>query len=156
MIIDTVILIPVYFIIFMAFYYPAAEWGQGDMLIATLQTNLVLFLALSLYFAGFWKLKGQTPGKMTVSIKIIKRDGSPVNFRWAMLRSAGLVTPVIITFIIAFLVGRFVTEALSYILYILISIVLLCHLLMITLDSKKQALHDKIAGTYVVKTIDAK
>ena len=76
------------------------------------------------YTIGFWTWRGQTPGKMIVGIKIIKTDESPIGFATAILRYIGYVISTIILFI-----GYF----------------------MIAWDSKKQGLHDKIAGTYVIK-----
>jgi len=78
-----------------------------------------------IYIIGFWTWRGQTPGKMAMGVKIIKTDGSPIGIGRAILRYVGYLVSTIIIFI-------------GY--------------LMIAWDSKKQGLHDKIAGTYVVKT----
>ena len=78
-----------------------------------------------IYVIGFWTWRGQTPGKMAVGVKIIKTDGSPIGIGRAVLRYIGYLVSTIIIFI-------------GY--------------LMIAWDSKKQGLHDKIAGTYVIKT----
>lgn len=78
-----------------------------------------------IYVIGFWTWRGQTPGKMVMGIKIIKTDGSPIGIGRAILRYVGYLVSTIIIYI-------------GY--------------LMIAWDSKKQGLHDKIAGTYVVKT----
>lgn len=77
------------------------------------------------YIIGFWTWRGQTPGKMALGVRIIKTDGSPIGLGTAILR---------------------------YIGYIVSAIILLIGYFMIAWDSKKQGLHDKIAGTYVVKT----
>ncbi len=87
--------------------------------------SIVMVLALGLaYFIGMWAVKGQTLGKMVMGVRIIKTDGTPVTFGTAVLR---------------------------YIGYLVSSIILDIGFLMIAWDSKKQGLHDKIAGTYVVK-----
>jgi len=77
------------------------------------------------YIVGFWTWRGQTPGKMVMGVKIIKTDGSPIGIGRAILRYIGYLVSAIIIFI-------------GY--------------LMIAWDGRKQGLHDKIAGTYVVKT----
>jgi len=78
-----------------------------------------------IYVIGFWTWRGQTPGKMVMGIKIIKTDGSPIGIGRAILRYVG---------------------------YLVSAIIICIGYLMIAWDSKKQGLHDKIAGTYVVKT----
>lgn len=76
------------------------------------------------YVIGFWTWRGQTPGKMVVGVKIVKTDGSSIGVDRAILR---------------------------YIGYIVSTITLLIGYLWIAWDSRKQGLHDKIAGTYVIK-----
>ena len=76
------------------------------------------------YIVGFWTWRGQTPGKMMLNVKVITTEGSSISFGRAILRCFG---------------------------YIVSSIILCLGYLMIARDSKKQGLHDKIAGTYVVK-----
>ena len=77
------------------------------------------------YIIGFWTWRGQTPGKMALGVKIVQTDGSPIGFERSILR---------------------------YIGYFVSAIILCIGFFMIAWDSKKQGLHDKIAGTYVVKT----
>ena len=69
-------------------------------------------------------IQGKTPGKMVMGVEIVKTDGSPIGFGRAILRYVG---------------------------YIISSIILFIGFLMIAFDSKKQGLHDKIAGTCVIK-----
>lgn len=77
------------------------------------------------YFVCFWVLmKGQTPGKMVLGLRIVPVDGKPLDWTKAGLRYVGFV----------------------------ISGLILCiGFIMVAFDSKKQGLHDKIAGTVVVK-----
>jgi uncharacterized RDD family membrane protein YckC len=87
---------------------------------------LFYFVALLLagaYFALFWILKGQTPGKMALGIKIISTDGSPITTGQAIMRFIGYIIGAIIMFL-GFIWAAF--------------------------DSKRQGWHDKIAETYVV------
>jgi len=77
-----------------------------------------------LYFIGFWKWRGQTPGKMVMGVKIVTMDEKPISLGRAVLRYIGYIISDAILFI-----GHF----------------------MIAFDGKKQGLHDKIAGTIVLK-----
>jgi len=86
--------------------------------------GIVFAISSIVYFPGFWVWQGATPGKMMMGVKIVKTDGSPIGIGRAILRYVGYIVSAIIIFI-----GFF----------------------MIAWDSKKQGLHDKIAGTCVVK-----
>ena len=75
------------------------------------------------YFIGFWAWRGQTLGKMVANVKVVRTDGKPVDLRTAVLRFLGYIVCVL-TLGIGFLLVAF--------------------------DDRKQGLHDKIAGTYVI------
>ena len=87
-------------------------------------TDWLALVISIIYVIGFWTWRGQTPGKMFLGVKIVKTDGSPIGIGRAILRYVGYFVSAIIIFI-------------GY--------------LMIAWDSKKQGLHDKIAGTCVVE-----
>jgi uncharacterized RDD family membrane protein YckC len=97
---------------------------------ATMATQYALSSTVGLlvgiaYFVYFWGTTGQTPGKMAVGIKIIGKDGTfPIGYPMAFVR---------------------------YIGYIISSIICMLGHLLILVDEDNQALHDKIAQTYVVK-----
>ena len=78
----------------------------------------------TLYYVGLWTWKGQTLGKMMIGAKIVKTDGSPIGIGRAILRYVGYFI-------------SYITLGIGYV--------------MIAWDSKKQGLHDKIAGTCVIK-----
>ncbi len=82
----------------------------------------VLGFAYYVFFTGYC---GQTPGKMAVRVKVIRRDGAPISY----LRAAFREVP-----------GKFVSAILLGIGY-----------LVIAFDEQKQGLHDRIADTYVIK-----
>ena len=82
----------------------------------------VLSISYAVFFIGYC---GQTPGKMALRIKVIRTDGSPVNYGRAALREV---------------LGKFISSILLGIGY-----------LMVAFDSRKQGLHDKIADTFVIK-----
>jgi len=75
------------------------------------------------YFIGFWAWRGQTLGQMVTNVKVVRTDGKPVDLRTAVLRFLGYIVCVL-TLGIGFLLVAF--------------------------DDRKQGLHDKIAGTYVI------
>ena len=75
------------------------------------------------YFIGLWAWRGQTLGQMVANVKVVRTDGKPVDLRTAVLRFLGYIVCVL-TLGIGFLLVAF--------------------------DDRKQGLHDKIAGTYVI------
>ena len=85
---------------------------------------LVFLIACTLYSVMSWAATGQTVGKMTMGIKVIRTDSSMVDLRVAFIRFFGCLISVA-TLGIGFVILAF--------------------------DSHKQALHDRIADTYVVK-----
>jgi uncharacterized RDD family membrane protein YckC len=94
-------------------------------LIWLLAIVLLIFLAGStVYFVVCWATTGQTVGKLSMSIKIIRTDSSPLDLRIASIR----------------FLGSLLCMALLGIGFIIIAF-----------DSRKQGLHDRIADTYVVK-----
>ena len=78
----------------------------------------------AVFVIGFWTWKGQTPGKMLFKMRIIKKDGSPIGLQDSILRFVGQIVAIALCFL---------------------------GFLMIAWDKRKQGLHDKIAGTYVVR-----
>ena len=84
--------------------------------------SLVLGIAYYVFFTGYG---GQTPGKMALSVKVIRTDGEEIGFGRALLREVP---------------GKFISGILLGIGY-----------LMVAFDRQKQGLHDKIADTYVIK-----
>ena len=85
---------------------------------------------LCLYHWLFTGLRGQTPGKMALGIKVVNAQGDRPSLGIAALREV---------------LGK------------LISTVVLClGFLWIETNKQKQGWHDRIAGTYVVKVVKAK
>jgi predicted Zn finger-like uncharacterized protein len=97
---------------------------EGDPAINTViwLFGAVLSISYAVFFTGYC---GQTPGKMALRIKVIRTDGSPINYGRAALREV---------------LGKFISSILLGIGY-----------LMVAFDHQKQGLHDKIADTYVIK-----
>ena len=78
------------------------------------------------YFTYFWSAagKGQTLGSRALNIRVVKTDGSYLDYVGAFLRFIGFAISCI-----AFFLG----------------------VIWAAFDGQKQGWHDKIAGTYVVK-----
>jgi len=84
---------------------------------------LVFYIAINIaYFTYFHGTTGRTPGKMLLGLQVCSADGTEVSFGIAFLRAVGyLVSSLLLTIPIGFIWAAF--------------------------DKKKQAWHDKIAGT---------
>jgi uncharacterized RDD family membrane protein YckC len=78
------------------------------------------------YFTYFWSAagKGQTLGSRALNIRVVKTDGSYLDYVGAFLRYVGFVISCVV-----FLIG----------------------VIWAAFDAQKQGWHDKIAGTYVVR-----
>ena len=87
-------------------------------------SNMVSTTVTVAYSVAFWVWRGQTLGKMVMNIKVLRADGTNINFGYALLRYLG---------------------------YIICSLMLGAGFLWIAFDSRKQGIHDKIADTVVVK-----
>jgi len=85
---------------------------------------LVQLVAGWVYFAGLESSMGATPGKLVMGMRITTVDGQNISF----LRAT----------------GRYFAKIIS-------GLILCIGYLMIAWDGHKQGLHDKIAGTYVIK-----
>ena len=75
-----------------------------------------------IYFILFWMLIGQTPGKYLMGLRIIKTDGSRVT------------------------IGACIRRLIGY----YISAILLLGYILVLFDDRRQAFHDKFAGTFVI------
>lgn len=84
---------------------------------------LWLLIALA-YFAGMWTWRGTTVGGLLLNLKVVRLDGKPVTFAVALVRAFGAAFSVIVLFL---------------------------GFLWIAWDREKQAWHDKLVGTVVVR-----
>lgn len=113
-IIDAIILIVVYAIV--------------SAIITDAGTAYALNLLVAIvYFVYFWSEAGggRTPGMRVFGLRVVKTDGSSLDYVRAFIRYVGLII-------------AFIPIAIGVI--------------WIAFDANKQGWHDKIAGTYVVKT----
>jgi uncharacterized RDD family membrane protein YckC len=76
------------------------------------------------YFVGMWTWKGTSVGKICLGLKIVRTDGTPIDFAVALVRSLAACFSFIVFFMGFFWAGW---------------------------DREKQSWHDKIAGTVVVQ-----
>jgi uncharacterized RDD family membrane protein YckC len=83
-----------------------------------------IFILLLVYHIGFWTWKGTTVGGIICQLRLVRVDGTPLHFPDALVRGLSSIFSLAV-------VG------------------LGC--LWILKDPERQAWHDKIAGTYVVK-----
>ena len=93
---------------------------------STTQYQGLSTLFQAVYFTYFWSAagKGQTLGSRALNIRVVKTDGSYLDYVGAFLRYVGFFISCA-----AFLLG----------------------VIWAAFDAQKQGWHDKIAGTYVVK-----
>jgi uncharacterized RDD family membrane protein YckC len=92
------------------------------------RTGLQTLLGL-VYYVYFWSSNspwpGQTVGNKLLNIRVVKTDGSDLSITTALIRYVGLFISVLCLFI---------------------------GVIWAAFDPNKQGWHDKIAGTYVIKT----
>jgi uncharacterized RDD family membrane protein YckC len=82
-------------------------------------------IVLAAYGALMWKLKGTTIGGLVCGLKVVRRDGAELNWDTAIVRALGCFLSMVVV-------------GLGF--------------LWIVFDEDRQAWHDKIAGTLVVRT----
>ena len=140
-IIDGVLLLIILLILSSAFGTGAiintAE-GKEVMTFVRWQQWAVASLIL-VYFVGFWAWRGQTPGKMLIGAKIVKKDGRPIGIIRALLRFAVYFAYLIV----------WAFAGLSILVMIIILFVVM---LTIAVNRGKRGIHDFIAGTVVIKS----
>jgi predicted Zn finger-like uncharacterized protein len=123
---DTTILGAVQFVVSLALGFAGGSLidSGGGMAMAMISAlcGTVISIAYAVFFTGY---NGQTPGKMALRIQVVRCDGTPMTYGRAFLREV---------------IGKFASAIILGIGY-----------LMVAFDRNKQGLHDKIAGTYVIK-----
>ena len=82
------------------------------------------FLIALTYFTGMWAWKGTTIGGIVVGLKVVRMDEQPVTFAVALVRALAAAFSMVVFFL---------------------------GFLWIAWDAERQAWHDKIAGTVVLK-----
>lgn len=98
--------------------------GGGDRSLILIIWMFTTVIGLA-YYVVFTGACGQTLGKMALRLKVIRKDGGDIGYGGAFLREVP---------------GKFLSGLILGIGY-----------LMVPFDQRKQGLHDKIAGSYVIK-----
>ena len=88
-----------------------------------LSHGLLLLMAVA-YFVAMWTWKGTTIGGICLGLKVVRTDGTPVDFAVSLVRSLASIFSFVVLFLGFFWAGW---------------------------DKDKQSWHDKIAGTVVVQ-----
>jgi uncharacterized RDD family membrane protein YckC len=104
----------------------SSSGGQGSG--PGVAVEALLIVGSIAYFLYFWtRPTGQTLGMKAVNIRVVKTDGSPITVGTAVVRYLGMIiNSIIFGLPIGWIWAAF--------------------------DANKQGWHDKMAGTYVVKT----
>lgn len=100
----------------------ASSDGNGSLALLIQIFWQLLNIVYYVFFTGYC---GQTPGKMALRIKVIRCDGTPLSYPRAAFRE---------------IPAKFISGIIFCIGY-----------LMAAFDQQKQSLHDRMAGTYVIK-----
>ncbi|MBO0688722.1 MAG: RDD family protein [Candidatus Dormibacteraeota bacterium] len=91
--------------------------------------NLIQFLIFLAYFGALWSYRGQSLGDMALGLRVVRTDGSQIGF------------------------GRGVARALAlWLSFAIIIIPAIISAFTVGLGSRKQALHDMVVDTQVVRT----
>lgn len=130
---------------------PAAGMGGGMML---LQVILQVVIPMA-YYVGFHGKTGQTPGKKTGKVKVVKLDGSDINYNIAFWRLLWYLGPGMVIGMIS--IGAVNSTSGSYlalvgVLAVVNGVYFVANVLVAAFDrSKQRAIHDRLAGTRVIQ-----
>ena len=102
--------------------------SAGDVAGAGVRGGLVTLVVGLIYFGYLWSRNGQTIGYMALGMRLVRADGQPVSFVLAALR-----------------------YLLIYLSFAICLIPAIISAFMIGLGGRKQAIHDLICGTLVVR-----
>jgi uncharacterized RDD family membrane protein YckC len=106
-----------------------------------------LFLVLSMYFIWFWTHGGQTLAMKTWKVKLVANDGQAVKTGRAIMRYALAWLWILPGLVVASLAG-----AKAWGLILIPAANILLWAMTAFLDPQRQFLHDRMAGTRVIKS----
>jgi uncharacterized RDD family membrane protein YckC len=120
--------IPSFILLILAAAVSSSSTAKGQVSGAVLIVYGLVIIASIAYFIYFWtRPEGQTLGMKALHIRVVKTDGSPLTVGSAVVRYIGmLINSIVFGLPIGWIWAAF--------------------------DVNKQGWHDKMAGTYVVKT----
>ncbi|WP_432408796.1 RDD family protein [Wukongibacter sp. M2B1] len=140
-ILDTLILLPLAFIYLKGVNYARTNQAVWPMIVIS-----CISFSYQLYFIV---KHGGTPGKLITSIRIIDEHGSYLSPQKACIRLIPAIANSIIGSISLFAIGLETKVAIS-LLKGLISLFVFVDVLFVAFTAKKRAIHDYMAGSYVV------
>jgi len=105
-----------------------AHASTGDTTGVSVRGGVVTLILGLLYFGYLWSRSGQTIGYMALGLRLVRVDGQPVTFLFGMIR-----------------------YLLIYLSFAICLIPAIISAFMIGLGQRKQAIHDLIVGTLVVR-----
>lgn len=108
-----------------------------------------LFLVIGIYFVWFWTHGGQTLAMKTWRIRLVTRDGQPVGVMRAVGRYLLSWLWIFPGLAVAWMIG-----AKTWMLVLIPSANVLLWVLTAYLDPQRQFLHDRIAGTRIIRMPD--
>ncbi len=133
--------------------------GMADELIPlTFLVSVVVGLLVNIfYYTVFVGRTGQTPGKKLLKLKVVRSDGGEMTYGRAFLRWVGYLINLLplgglllITRAVLKLTGEVGTGEIVAVLAVVTYLGSFGYW-MVVLSSQKQGLHDKVAGTYVIR-----
>jgi uncharacterized RDD family membrane protein YckC len=141
-------------IILMFFICTFLHW---PFLLSFYHLDWIIFLVLFfLYFPMFLFVKGATPGKLLLHLRVIKTDGSKLTFTRALARFFVQYFPIIVFMIVTLILIKKSINSGSSSIQVSDWIINTCILVFILInisavfDKQGRALHDRICGTRVV------
>jgi uncharacterized RDD family membrane protein YckC len=105
------------------------RFARMDVALKITILSIATLFYTAVYYIFFWTLAGQTPGKTLMGLRITTLEGQPLSFGRSLRRFIGYIVSIL-----AFWLG----------------------FLWILLDNRRQGWHDKIAGTFVIYSWDAR
>ena len=111
--------------------------------------NLVFFIMAITYFTLMHGLRGQTLGKMAGKIKVVRMDNKPMDLTTAFIRALGYYGPFILPPFLAILDVPF--RVLQVIMFAGFAYYLADVIFALVDRTYQRSLHDRIAGTRVIK-----
>ena len=140
-----------------------SDFGDVDPPDAAYDLAAIILMAYLIfvpaYFLVLWAWRGQTVGQMAMAIKVVQRDGRPVELARAAVRVGGLnfLPLIFVASLLALLATGTSEDALVALIVVLIFVGLVLMaiqvlgFLMIPFDQERRALHDRLADTLVVE-----
>lgn len=117
------------FFTFGGYFSDGERLSDSGQVALTLVVGVTTFTMFNLYPIFFWMLTGQTIGKGIMGLRVVQIHGKPVTFRVALLRLVG---------------------------YYLSALFLFLGFFWILIDDKRRGWHDKLAGTCVIYSWEAR